>query len=199
MVSIGPFHHGKPELEPMEKLKIPIVQQFIKDSGKPDHVFYNEFVKMAGYARPFYAEGSTTNFNDQDFAIVMFLDGQRSATKHSKHVEFKAYAMHGELSLPPINIGEFTKAKFLNLMAYENCPDTPDDKGVTSYVYFMRALIANDHDVKKLRSQGILQNFLIGDDEQVVDLFKQLATGAAIDVLIYGSVKGQIESIATAT
>ncbi|KAF8394412.1 hypothetical protein HHK36_020620 [Tetracentron sinense] len=157
-VSIGPYHKGKPELESMEKLKIPCAQQFSRT--------------VASRLMP-----STSNGNQ--------------VQSHLKDIKFKAYLMHGELSLPPITIDESTKAKFLNLMAYEILPDTPNDNGVTSYIYFMRALLANDHDVKELRSECILQNFLMSDD-QVVDLFKQLCIGKTINLLVYGSIKSQI-------
>ncbi|KAF8394152.1 hypothetical protein HHK36_020358 [Tetracentron sinense] len=163
VVSIGPYHKGKPELESMEKLKIPFVQQFIKDSCKPVDVFYS-------------------SNGDQI---------QEESTSHLKDVDFKAYLMHGELSLPPITINKLIKAKFLNLMAYEILPDTPDDNGVTAYVYFMRALLANDHDVKELRSQGIHHNTLVSDD-QVVDLFNQLCIGRVTNLCVYGSIKSQI-------
>ncbi|KAF8398298.1 hypothetical protein HHK36_017225 [Tetracentron sinense] len=242
VVSIGPYHHDKPELKPMDKLKIPITQQFIQDSCKLVNVFYNEyyddeispdelcniildlflldnqipFIVLKELMRlrfhgddegkqmisNFIIEQATNEYEELHYdnfwayhsateLKAMGIKFKRSRTSHFKDVVFKAYPVHGELSLPPILVKESTKAKFFNLIAYENCPDTPQDSGVSSYAYFMRALIANGNDVKELRLVGILQNFLSGD-EQVVDLFKKLATGALTDVLVYGIVKGQI-------
>ncbi|GMP86576.1 hypothetical protein CsSME_00039303 [Camellia sinensis var. sinensis] len=51
VVSIGPCHHGKPELEPVQRLKIPLAREYC------------------------YAEGLTERFNYEEFAQMMFLDG----------------------------------------------------------------------------------------------------------------------------
>ncbi|KAK9290310.1 hypothetical protein L1049_008477 [Liquidambar formosana] len=58
VVSIGPYHHGKPELESMEKRKITMARQYV-----------------AGDARECYAEGATERFTDEAFTQMMFLDG----------------------------------------------------------------------------------------------------------------------------
>ncbi|KAF3681463.1 hypothetical protein FXO37_02904 [Capsicum annuum] len=67
-----------------------------------------------------------------------------------------------------------TKSEFLNLVAYETRPDTPDDFGITSYLTFMDSLIDHAEDVKELRSKGILLNSF-GTDEEVANLFKEIA------------------------
>ncbi|KAI7998298.1 UPF0481 protein [Camellia lanceoleosa] len=75
VVSIGPYHHGKPELEAGERIKIPLARLYLKDSSKETvHELYKEVDNVAGEARKGYAEG-LTDFTDESFARMMFLDG----------------------------------------------------------------------------------------------------------------------------
>ncbi|KAF8413554.1 hypothetical protein HHK36_001545 [Tetracentron sinense] len=116
----------------------------------------------------------------------------RSDTFHLHNVSYKSHLIHGELSLPPIAVDDSTKHKFLNLIAYETCPDAPEDYMITSYICFLDSVIDNGKDVKELRSKGILLNSL-GSDQQVADLFNQLSTNLVPDPIVYGDVKGKIE------
>ncbi|KAK9987211.1 hypothetical protein SO802_032162 [Lithocarpus litseifolius] len=76
LVSIGPYyHHGSPGLQLVEKHKIPMTLQYVKDSGKGIDVLYNKVVEVADNARECYAEGSTQEFDNEAFARMMFLDG----------------------------------------------------------------------------------------------------------------------------
>ncbi|KAJ4978720.1 hypothetical protein NE237_009500 [Protea cynaroides] len=88
---------------------------------------------------------------------------------------FKIQRFQGNLILPAIFVDDITRSMLLNLLAYEACPDFPNDYAVTSYICFMDALIDHSKDVKELRSKGILLN-LLGSDEKVADLFNDLAT-----------------------
>ncbi|THF94746.1 hypothetical protein TEA_022280 [Camellia sinensis var. sinensis] len=52
VVSIGPCHHGKPELEACERIKIRLARLYLKDSSKETvHELYKEVVNVAGEAR----------------------------------------------------------------------------------------------------------------------------------------------------
>jgi len=75
VVSIGPYHHGSPGLQLVEKHKIPMTRQYVMESGKGIDVVYSKVVEVAGNARKCYAEGSTQEFDDEAFARMMFLDG----------------------------------------------------------------------------------------------------------------------------
>ena len=66
-----------------------------------------------------------------------------------------------------------TPRSSLNMVAYEMCPDAPDDYAVTSYVCFLYELIDHADDVKKLRSKHILYNCL-GSDEDVAHIFNEI-------------------------
>ncbi|KAF3657088.1 putative trans-resveratrol di-O-methyltransferase-like [Capsicum annuum] len=85
-----------------------------------------------------------------------------------------------------------TKSEFLNLVVYEACPDTPDDFGITSYLTFMDSLIDHAENVKELRSKGIRLNFL-GSDQEVADLFNEIARDLVPNPHAYVAVKDKIE------
>ena len=75
VVSIGPYHHGKKELEKMESLKTKIARQLVKDSSGAAEEMYNKVKDLVSDARECYAEESTRQFNDVKFTQMMFLDG----------------------------------------------------------------------------------------------------------------------------
>ncbi|XP_060213705.1 uncharacterized protein LOC132640912 [Lycium barbarum] len=107
-------------------------------------------------------------------------------------VRFNFFHCSALLTLPPITIDDSTKSEFLNLVAYEACPDTPDDFGVTSYLSFMDSLIDHAEDMKELRSKGILLNFL-GSDQEVADLFNEIARDLVPNPHAFVDVKDKID------
>ncbi|KAH0721297.1 hypothetical protein KY290_006219 [Solanum tuberosum] len=113
-------------------------------------------------------------------------------SRRLSEVKFTSFHCSALLTLPPITIDDSTKSQFLNLVAYEACPDTPDDFGITSYVSFMDSLIDHAEDVKELRSKGILLNFL-GSDQEVADLFNELARDLVPNPHAFVDVKDKIE------
>ncbi|KAK3218192.1 hypothetical protein Dsin_012162 [Dipteronia sinensis] len=80
----------------------------------------------------------------------------------------------------------------LNMVAFEACPDVPEDMGVSSYIFSMDSLISDAEDVKELRSKGIILSFL-GSDQRVADLFNQIALNLAMNPNAYARVKYQIQ------
>uniref|UniRef100_A0A2N9GGJ1 Pyrroline-5-carboxylate reductase dimerisation domain-containing protein n=1 Tax=Fagus sylvatica TaxID=28930 RepID=A0A2N9GGJ1_FAGSY len=343
VVSIGPYHHGSPGLQLVEKHKIPMTRQYVMKSGRSIDDVYNKVVEVVDNARKCYAEGSTQMFDDKAFAQMMFLDGcfilqfmyciaenkredmgmkshiiafvhrdmlllenqlpflvlkalmslrfkddegksiinnfiehtralpplgtswmekllscipiniweQEAPQPELREVEIKDQPVHllelirgklidnsrkngsdlssdwysyrsakelravgvnfkpgkthlytdvkfkstfltGKLTLPPITVDDSTKSLLLNLVAYETCPDAPDDFGVTSYICFMDSLIDHAEDVMVLRSEGILLNFL-GSDQEVADLFNAIAKDLVPNPYAYAGVKGRIE------
>ncbi|KAB5519386.1 hypothetical protein DKX38_023705 [Salix brachista] len=75
LVSIGPYHHGKPELRDMEMLKVTFTSKFVDDSGLSIQYLYGKVAEVATDARRYYAEDSTDEFDDEKFTQIMFLDG----------------------------------------------------------------------------------------------------------------------------
>ena len=114
-----------------------------------------------------------------------------SRTSVLTDVSFKSYFFHGYLKLPRIIIDDFTKKKFLNMIAYEMCPDAPDDYGITSYICLLDDLIDHADDVKELRSKNILYN-LLGNDEDVAQLFNEIGNDL-VDPEAYEDVKDRIQ------
>ncbi|KAI5313852.1 hypothetical protein L3X38_043028 [Prunus dulcis] len=103
-----------------------------------------------------------------------------------------SHLFHGILHLPRIKVDDSTRPKFMNLIAYEMCPDFHNDFGVTSYICFLDSLIDQPDDVKHLRKKQILRNFL-GNDEEVAQLFNEIGTDLVPNNDIYSSVKDKIE------
>ncbi|CAA2961398.1 Hypothetical predicted protein [Olea europaea subsp. europaea] len=76
VVSIGPYHHEKPELKAVEKLKFKYANQFRLACGDQVSInqLYAEVAKVADSAREYYEEGSTTDYDNESFTKMMFLD-----------------------------------------------------------------------------------------------------------------------------
>ncbi|XP_068307224.1 UPF0481 protein At3g47200-like [Pyrus communis] len=107
-------------------------------------------------------------------------------------ISFVSHSFAGFLSLPAISVDDSTGPKFMNLIAYEMCPDFQNDFAVTSYISFLDALIDHADDVKKLRSAGVLYN-LLGSDEEVAQLFNDISTDLVPNTDIYRDVTAEIE------
>ncbi|KAM3342202.1 hypothetical protein P3S68_027168 [Capsicum galapagoense] len=120
---------------------------------------------------------------------IRFMPGKSHCLSDVKFTSFHCSAL---LTLPPITVDDSTKSEVLNLVAYEACPDTPDEFGITSYLTFMDSLIDHAEDVKELRSKGILLNFLRSDQE-VAGLFNEIARDLVPNPHAYVAVKDKIE------
>lgn len=94
----------------------------------------------------------------------------------SEAIKFYGGFFAAELELPPLKIDDSTESKFLNLIAYEMCPDNiKANYEITSYIAFLDSLIDYPNDVKALRSAKIFHNFL-GCDEDVAKVFNRIGT-----------------------
>ena len=116
-----------------------------------------------------------------------------SETSCLKDVSFNRVCFVGKLRLPPITVDDSTVPKFMNLIAYEMCPDFDNDFAVTSYICFLDSLIDEAEDVKALRNAGILHNGL-GSDEEVAKLFNKMNSDLVPSPSIYSQVKKQIQN-----
>ncbi|KAK7330770.1 hypothetical protein VNO77_24970 [Canavalia gladiata] len=79
----------------------------------------------------------------------------------------------GKLELPEITVDGSTATTFLNLIAYEMCPDFNNDFEISSFLVFLSSLIDQPEDVKVLRDAKILRNEL-ATDKEVADLFNKM-------------------------
>ena len=107
-------------------------------------------------------------------------------------ISFTTLLCFGFLWLPPMIVDDLTGPKFLNLIAYELCPDFMNDYGVTTYISFLESLIDEAKDVKELRKAGILYN-LLGSDQEVAQLFNEIGTDLVPNNDIYNDVRSKIQ------
>ncbi|CAK9159329.1 unnamed protein product [Ilex paraguariensis] len=115
-----------------------------------------------------------------------------SNTGYFTDINFKSNYFSGQLTLPPMIISPFSRPLFVNLIAYEMCPNTPNDLGVAFHIHFMKSLIDHPDDVKELRSKCILHN-LGGSDEEVARMFKEIATPLMLHTGTYEDIKQCIQ------
>ncbi|KAK2978434.1 hypothetical protein RJ640_023593 [Escallonia rubra] len=98
-----------------------------------------------------------------------------STGKYLTDIDFNSFGFYGQLEIPSRVITPSAKAIFLNLIAYEMSPHTPNDFSVTSYIGFMKSLINHPDDVKVLRSNHILLNKLINSDEELAKMYMEIS------------------------
>ncbi|XP_027357179.1 UPF0481 protein At3g47200-like [Abrus precatorius] len=133
----------------------------------------------------------TTHRNIQELKAT----GIRLKISHSrrlKDIYFSSGYLVAELKLPEIIVDDSTAPTFLNLIAYEMCPDFENNYEVCSFVAFMDSLIDHPDDVKELRSSGVLHNSL-GSDEEVATLFNTISADLVPDTERYERVRSDIE------
>ncbi|XAR68349.1 hypothetical protein NMG60_11003444 [Bertholletia excelsa] len=75
MVSIGPYHHAKPELQAAEKLKPVIANLIAPERSKILYEFYSLVLPRVTHLKSHYEKGSTNKYSDEDFATMMLWDG----------------------------------------------------------------------------------------------------------------------------
>lgn len=74
VVSLGPYHHGKPELNFVEDFKPKSLEMFIHGSNKDQKFFLENILEEIEDVRSCYLEEFTNKYNDYDFARMMLLD-----------------------------------------------------------------------------------------------------------------------------
>ncbi|XP_027337439.1 UPF0481 protein At3g47200-like [Abrus precatorius] len=105
---------------------------------------------------------------------------------------YPIFTADGELQLPEITVDGSTAIMFLNLIAYEICPDFVNDFEISSFLVFLSSLIDQPEDVKELRRAGILRNELASDKE-VADLFNKMDVVLVPQTDAYARIRDQIE------
>ncbi|KAK4421641.1 hypothetical protein Salat_2114700 [Sesamum alatum] len=74
VVSFGPYHYGKPELQLCQEAKHFVLQMFVEGGGKSREFFHQGVLEVISDARSCYVEGSTDFYTDEHFAEMMLLD-----------------------------------------------------------------------------------------------------------------------------
>ncbi|KAH7859587.1 hypothetical protein Vadar_002948 [Vaccinium darrowii] len=75
VVSVGPYHHGKENLQMAERIKPIVAQSFVSSSGRDMAEFRQKILEIVDDARRYYLEGSTDKYSNEKFAEMMLLDG----------------------------------------------------------------------------------------------------------------------------
>ncbi|MED6131414.1 hypothetical protein PIB30_009635 [Stylosanthes scabra] len=99
----------------------------------------------------------------------------------------------GVLKLPELIVDGSTAHIFLNLVAYEMCPDFCNSFEISSFLVFMSSLIDQPEDVKELRMAGIIINEL-SNDKEVADLFNKMDTILVPETPLFAYIRDQIHS-----
>ncbi|XP_057801971.1 UPF0481 protein At3g47200-like [Salvia miltiorrhiza] len=116
-----------------------------------------------------------------------------SPTQSLMDVNFKSNFFYATLQLPEWGVSTKTKVTFMNLVAYELSPNSPANGEVASYITFMKSLMERPEDVKELRERRIFINML-GSDEEVFNIYKDINTHGADNLEIFRAVKDDIQA-----
>ncbi|KAL3533636.1 hypothetical protein ACH5RR_007157 [Cinchona calisaya] len=73
-VSLGPYHHGKEELQLAEDFKLTALEMFVDGSGQDVLFFYSQMLRLVNDSRNCYIQDSTNKYDDPTFAQMMLLD-----------------------------------------------------------------------------------------------------------------------------
>ncbi|QHN75646.1 UPF0481 protein [Arachis hypogaea] len=114
-------------------------------------------------------------------------------TKDSHNNSMYPSFKDGMLQLPELIVDGSTPHIFLNLVAYEMCPDFRNNFEISSFLVFMSSLIDQPEDVKELRMAGVIINEL-ANDKEVADLFNKMDTILVPETPLFADVRDQIHS-----
>ncbi|MCL7034762.1 hypothetical protein MKW94_004273 [Papaver nudicaule] len=97
----------------------------------------------------------------------------------------------GVMKIPSIKIQDQTDTLLRNFIASEQCCDGYVSY-MTSYAFFMDGLIDTAQDVGILRKQGIIINYL-GGDEDVASLFNKLCCEVSVGDFYYSKLSNEVK------
>ncbi|KAI3742255.1 hypothetical protein L1987_59935 [Smallanthus sonchifolius] len=74
VVSLGPYHHNRTELAQAENYKLITLEEFRLSCNKTMGFLYNKVSEVVQDARNCYIDGSTDDYNDEEFTRMMLRD-----------------------------------------------------------------------------------------------------------------------------
>ncbi|KAK4432079.1 hypothetical protein Salat_0970000 [Sesamum alatum] len=75
VLSLGPYHHGRPQFRQVEEFKAKILNRFVSGCAAKDKSFFcNKILERIDEIRSYYEEGSTNEFSDEVLAEMILTD-----------------------------------------------------------------------------------------------------------------------------
>ncbi|KAK3205158.1 hypothetical protein Dsin_019204 [Dipteronia sinensis] len=187
MVSIGPLHHGREELKPMEDYK----RRYLKEFLQRTEVSLEDFIKFINdkevKIRNCYAE--TIRHSSDDFVKVILVDAaftielilRYSFTRHRIYCKDGIYEEPWAIIDLHMTFGYLREpTSFLRdrgFVKFEQCHRVGNF--INDYVVFMNYLVNIPKDVEFLAQNGIIEN-RPRDSEGVSTLFHNLVDGSVL-------------------
>ncbi|XP_034707145.1 UPF0481 protein At3g47200-like [Vitis riparia] len=75
VISIGPYHHGKPHLHPVQMIKPLCARNFLADSNQEIEALYTKIESNIEAVRKCYNKRPTIKYDNEALAWMMLLDG----------------------------------------------------------------------------------------------------------------------------
>lgn len=75
VISVGPYHHLKPELVQAENLKLELTKEFIQNGSQGIEVLYKKIESEIEELRMCYEESAIKKYDNEDLAWMMLVDG----------------------------------------------------------------------------------------------------------------------------
>ncbi|XP_076907454.1 UPF0481 protein At3g47200-like [Bidens hawaiensis] len=116
-----------------------------------------------------------------------------TSDKSRVDMKFKSYRWYGEFKLARRAVSSYTKAIYLNMIAYEMCPHNPNDYRVSTYLRMMKSLITQREDVRELRRNNIMLHSL-GSDEEVAKMYDEIDV-PAVNLYMFHHIRHEIEKL----
>ncbi|GKC11598.1 UPF0481 protein-like protein, partial [Tanacetum coccineum] len=126
----------------------------------------------------------------KDKGIVVKCNHKESSSKAD--MKFHSHSCTGELKIVSRAVSVYTKAMYLNMIAYEMCPHTPNDFRVSTYIAIMKSLIVDNDDVKELQQHNIIIH-LLSSDEEVVKMYDDIEA-PIVNVYMLKKLRGGMSS-----
>ncbi|KAJ0663124.1 hypothetical protein HanLR1_Chr13g0477791 [Helianthus annuus] len=174
---------------------------------KPDHLLHLLHILHTGkvkHSKICMLIDHRCNFRNVSELVDLGIHFKPSDTRSFAYFVFSKgwWGFSPIVKLPPIDVTDGTRARLLNLAAYENC-SRDKDRWVSSYISLLDSLIDDTADVKLLRKAWVLQTYM-GSDEEVSKLFngigKELFMNFGYTVVMqeiqshYGSLRNRLLS-----
>nr|GMD42997.1 UPF0481 protein At3g47200-like [Ipomoea batatas] len=180
VVSIGPYHHGKLELQLVQGMNASRPSSSAGIGSTPI-MSAKEFLDEYGYI--------VRSVMDLKSKGIHFMRNYTDYTLGG--IKFDSNPLRAKVMLPFLNASTLAGVAYQNIIAYELCNYNRTEFVVGNYINFIKSLIVSPGDVKELREKRIIKAKL-EEDKEVVKLFHGLNTYGLDNPIIFRDVKHKI-------